>query len=71
MKVTIWNITGYKGRDDYDGPQDDNVNIEVSMDSRFSRQDVEEIMCNYWGRKYRTVAIHAMKIGTMNLQEEH
>ena len=59
MKVNIWRIIGYKGRNDYDGPADDNTNINVAFDSRFTKEDVEDIMFNYWGKKYRSVAIRA------------
>ena len=63
MEVTIWRITGYKGRNDYDGPQDDNIDITIAMDSRFKREDVEDIMFSYWGKKYRSVAIKAEIVG--------
>lgn len=59
MKANVWRITGYKGRNDYDGPADDNTNIEVVFDSRFKKEDVEDILFYYWGRKYRSVAIKA------------
>ena len=59
MKANIWRITGYKGRNDYDGPADDNTDLEIIFDSRFKKEDVETIMFNYWGSKYRSVAIKA------------
>ena len=59
MKAIIWRITGYKGRNDYDGPADDNTDLEVIFDSRFSKEDVEDIMFYYWGKRYRSVAIKA------------
>lgn len=59
MKANIWRITGYKGRNDYDGPADDNTDLEVIFDSRFSKEDVEDIMFYYWGKRYRSVAIKA------------
>ena len=43
MEANIWRITGYKGRNDYDGPADDNTDIEVIFDSRFKKEDVEDI----------------------------
>lgn len=64
MKVNIWQITGYKGRNDYDGPMDDNTNLEIAFDARFKKDDIEEIMFNYWGKKYRSVAIKAELIKT-------
>lgn len=59
MKISVWNITGYKGRNDYDGPSDDNTNIKIAFDSRFTKEDVEEIMFSYWSKRYRSVAIKA------------
>ena len=59
MKANTWRITGYRGRDDYDGPADDNTKVDVIMDSRFKKEDVEDIMFNYWSKKYRSVAIKA------------
>ena len=49
MKANIWRITGYKGWNDYDGPADDNTDLEIIFDSRFKKEDVETIMFNYWG----------------------
>ena len=63
MEANIWRITGYKGWNDYDGPVDDNTDIEVIFDSRFKKEDVEDIMFNYWGKKYRMVAIKAEMVG--------
>ena len=59
MKANTWRITGYRGRNDYDGPADDNTKVDIIFDSRFKKEDVETIMFNYWGQKYRSVAIKA------------
>lgn len=59
MKANVWKITGYHGRNDYDGPADDNVELELIMDSRFKKEDVEELMSYYWSKLYRSVAIKA------------
>ena len=63
MEANVWRITGYKGRNDYDGPDDDNIDIEIIFDSRFKKDDVETIMLNYWGKKYRSVVIKAELVG--------
>ena len=63
MEANIWRITGYKGRNDYDGPADDNTDIEIIFDSHFKKEDVEDIMFSYWGKKYRSVAIKAEMVG--------
>lgn len=57
MKIKIWNIAGYKGRDNYDAPSDDNMSITVALDARFSKSDVEEIFLNRFSKKHRTVAL--------------
>lgn len=70
MKANTWRITGYRGRNDYDGPMDDNTSIEVIFDSRFNKEDVETIMLNYWSKKYRSVAIKAELIETKDIIEK-
>jgi hypothetical protein len=58
-KSNTWLISGYRGRNDYDGPADDNTKIELIMDSRFTKDNVEKIMADYWSKFYRSVAIKA------------
>lgn len=67
MKVNTWKITGYKGWNDYDGPVDNNTDIEVAMDGRFKQEDVENIMFDYWGKKYRSVTIKAELVENQEL----
>lgn len=59
MKANTWRVTGYRGCNDYDGPADDNTKLDIIFDSRFKKEDVEAILFNYWGQKYRSVAIKA------------
>lgn len=59
MAVRYWRITGYKGKNDYDVLQDNNVDVIIAFDSRFNKRDVEDIMFFYWGKRYRSVAINA------------
>lgn len=59
MKANTWRITGYRGRNDYDGPEDDNTKIDVIFDSRFDKEEVEKLMAYYWSKLYRSVAIKA------------
>lgn len=56
MKVNIWSVSGYRGFDDYDGPQDDNLHVEVAFDSRFKK---EEVLAAFYKafEKHRTVAL--------------
>lgn len=69
-KAILWKITGYRGRSDYDGPQDDNTELDIIFDSRFKKEDVEAILLNYWGKTYRSVAIKAELIGEDSNREK-
>ena len=59
QKANVWRITGYRGNNDYDSPVDDNTKLDIIFDSRLKKEDVEDILFYYWGKKYRTVAIKA------------
>ena len=58
----IWKITGYVGFNDYDGPEDNNLNEYFIFDKRFSKNDVIDFMCHYYNEKHRTVVITAEKM---------
>ena len=62
MKVKIWQITGYKGRDNYDGPTVDNLNFSTALDSRFKKKDVEEIFTARYAKTNRVVVIRAAEL---------
>lgn len=62
MKVTIWQISGYRGFYDYDGSCDDNMSFQVAMDSRFTQKGVEDIFFRHYSSKYRVVALKAVKM---------
>ncbi len=59
MSANVWRITGYRGKNDYDGPEDDNTKLDIIFDSHFKKEDVEEILAQYWSKFYRSVAIRA------------
>jgi hypothetical protein len=59
LKANVWRITGYRGNNDYDGLADDNTKLDIIFDSRLKKEDVENILFYYWGKKYRSVAIKA------------
>jgi hypothetical protein len=59
MKANVWRITGYRGKNDYDGPADNNTKLDIIFDSRLKKKDVEDILFYYWGKKYRNVVIKA------------
>lgn len=66
IKVNVWQITGYKGRSDYDGPQDNNIAFKVALDARLTKDDVECFFLDYYSKKkqgavrrYRNVVINA------------
>ena len=39
--------------------RDDNVELKLIMDSRFTKDDVEKIIVDYWSKFYRSVMIKA------------
>ena len=59
MKANVWRVTGYRGKNDYDGPADDNTKLDIIFDSHFKKEDVENILAYYWDKIYRSVAIKA------------
>lgn len=48
-------------------PADDNVELELIIDSRFTKDDVEKIMADYWSKFYRSVMIKAELLRSVNL----
>lgn len=62
MKITIWQISGYKGWSDYDGVADNNFAFKVAVDSSFTKEEIEEIFFNRYTKEYRTVALKATVI---------
>lgn len=67
MKANVWRITGYRGQDDYYDPKDDNTKLDIIFDSRLKKEDVEDILFYYWGRKYRSVAIKVELLKSINM----
>ena len=69
VTINMWRISGYKGFDNYDGPSDDNMHFDVFLDSRFNKEDVEEIFLNRFSKKHRTVALEATLVRELKLEE--
>lgn len=59
-KANIWRFTGYKGWDNY-GLElgDDNIKVDLVFDSRLNKEEVEEMMYQYWSKWYSSVEIKA------------
>ena len=53
MKSNVWMTTGYHSHDD------DNIELELIMDSRFTKDDVEKITADYRSKFYRSVMVKA------------
>ena len=68
LKVKTWKIAGYKGFDNWDGPEDNNVKFTVVMDARFSKEDVEEIFANRFSKKHRVVVVEAAEIACFDVE---
>jgi len=56
-----WKIEGYAGWSDYDGPQDNNINREIEVDSFLTKEDIEYAFRNHYSR-HRVVSIKATLI---------
>ena len=48
MKTNVWRITGYLGKNDYDGQEDDNTRLDIIFDGRLKKEEVEDLLCYYW-----------------------
>ena len=70
MKITIWNIVGYKGQYECDGKWEYNINTHVALDSRFKKDEVIEIFLNHFSKKYRYVEINAIKIEEKSIDKQ-
>ena len=67
LKAKIWKVTGYKGWDNWDGPEDNNVSFTVVMDARFSKEDIQDIFLNRFSKKHRSVVIDATEIACFDV----
>jgi hypothetical protein len=45
IRYNIWNIKGYVGFYDCDGPSDYNVNINLILNSTYTKKDVINMFC--------------------------
>ena len=70
IKVNIWRVSGYRGRYDYDGPEDDNFCFVTALDARLTKDDVLELFFNRWSHKYRTVSLYAELLDTAEVAVE-
>lgn len=59
MAAKLWYITGYLGQSDCDGPQDYNLTKYIWFDDCFGKKSIEDMLCYYFGKKYRNVVIKA------------
>ena len=66
IKINFWNVTGYRGHSDYDGPQDNNFCNMVAVDSRFTKDEVLDMMFKKFSAKYRVVVLSATLVKTVS-----
>lgn len=71
-KITInyWEVKGYRGFSDYDGPEDNNFNTVVAVDARFTKDDVLDMMMKKFSEKHRVVVLSAKLVKTVENQEQ-
>ena len=62
MKVKIWEISGYRGSNDWDDERDNNFSFNIAMDARITKNGVENFFMSNWSKKYRTVVIYTKLI---------
>ena len=61
IKYNIWNIKGYVGFYDCDGPNDYNVNTNLILNSTYTKKDVIDVFCEKHKGK-RNVVIGSCEI---------
>lgn len=66
MTINIWLIEGYCGFDNYDGSEDNNFHIKVAIDSRFKKEDIQELIVAKT-KKYRSVAFSITLVDTYKI----
>ena len=59
MKSNVWMTTGYHGHDD-------NIELELIVNSRFTKDDLEKIMADYQSKFYCSVAVKAELLNKEN-----
>lgn len=60
--TNTWKVSGYCGWSDYDGPADNNLNFEIEMDKSVTKDELETLLFNRFGKKYRCVVLNCVKI---------
>jgi len=55
-----WKVTGYYGFSDYDGPEDDNINLIMEMDKSVTKEELEYLLFKRY-EKYRCVVLKTKK----------
>lgn len=65
IKINFWNINGYRGREDYDGPEDNNFCNMVAVDARFTKDEILDMMFKKFSAKYRVVVLSATLVKTV------
>lgn len=70
-KITInyWEVKGYRGFSDYDGPEDNNFNTVVAVDARFTKDDVIDMMMKKFSEKYRNVVLGAKLVKSVEAED--
>ena len=70
IKINYWEVKGYRSNNDYDGPEDNNFCHVVAIDSRFTKDDVLDMMFAKFNKKYRVVVLGAKLVETKTIVTE-
>jgi hypothetical protein len=69
IRINYWEVKGYRGHSDYDGPEDNNFNTVVAVDARFTKDDVLDMIIKKLSEKHRVVVLSAKLVKTVEETE--
>lgn len=55
-----WRIIGYIGFSDYEGKEDNNLNISMKMDATVTKHELETLLLERY-KKYRNIVLNIYK----------
>lgn len=70
ININYWDVKGYRGHSDYDGPEDNNFQAVVAVDARFTKDDVLDMMFKKFSSKHRVVVLGAKLVKTVEANDK-
>lgn len=63
MRMVEYELTGYAGWSDYDGPIDNNLGVQkVVYPSSMSEKEIYDLLFKRYGKNHRCVTLHLKKV---------